>query len=91
MVSVLEILMKRNSFIHIERIDCFAFAEAEKDCPLMPLPTNALVGPGRKRERDSMRRTKGTRRWWLGSAVIWFTEFCLTFNHLDTCRVSARL
>lgn len=87
MVSVLEILLKRNSFIHIKLIDCVAFAEAGKDCPLMLLPTNALVGPGRKRERGSMRGTKGTRKWLLGSAFIWFTEFCLTFNHLDTCRV----
>ena len=33
MVSVLEILMQKDSFTHIKLRDCVAFVEGEKDCP----------------------------------------------------------
>ena len=72
MVSVLEILMQRDSFIHIKLRDCVAFVEGEKDCPHVLLPTNALIGPGRHTERNSLRGSRGTRKWLLGLTVFFF-------------------
>ena len=89
MVSVLEILMQRDSFIHIKLRDCVAFVEGEKDCPHVLLPTNALIGPGRHTERNSLRGSRGTRKWLLGLTVFFFFFFCiLPFNHLDAWNVS---
>lgn len=44
--------MKKNTDINIKWIDHVVFAEAENDSSWMSSPTNALVGPGRTRERS---------------------------------------
>ena len=90
MVSVLESLMKKDSFIHMKLRDCVASVGGEKDCSHVLLPTNALIGPGRHREGDSLRGSRGTRKWLLGLTFFYFFFFfcILSFNHLDTWNVS---
>lgn len=84
-VPILKIFMRRNSLHKYEMSRlCIAFAEAEKDCPWMPFPTNAVVA-GRNRGRDTR-----AGRWSLGLAFICFMELCLTFSHLGMCSVSAK-
>lgn len=74
--------MKKDSFIHVKLRDCAASVGGEKDCPHVLLPTNALVGPGRHRERDSLRGSRGTRKWLLGLLSFLFFGILLV-NHLD--------
>ena len=75
MVSVLESLMKKDSFIHMKLRDCVASVGGEKDCSHVLLPTNALIGPGRHREGDSLRGSRGTRKWLLGLTFFSFLFF----------------
>ena len=75
MVSVLESLMKKDSFIHMKLRDCVASVGGEKDCSHVLLPTNALIGPGRHREGDSLRGSRGTRKWLLGLTFFSFFFF----------------
>lgn len=62
MVSMLEILMGRNSYINVKLIDCVALSDnAERT--VFRCSIKALIGPGRKRGTNSMRGTNGCPVW----------------------------